>query len=157
MTEQIFRQREMRVTVEPKTTVVVYDPSDETYNFINGGCPKSKAEYEDFLKEELAWRDVFLIILILPSIDGNSLIKPKAKSTDRHKRETLSKVGEKVGLSVATFRRSLYIDKWGSEEIKQLCRSGQLSVWRAYNFVRRQQEEKLFELILAAKAKGEQP
>jgi len=63
MTEQIFQQREMRIKTEPKTTIIVYDPSDETYNSINGGCPKSKAEYEEFLKRELTFRNVLLIII----------------------------------------------------------------------------------------------
>ena len=87
----------------------------------------------------------------LPSIDGNSLIKPKAKSTDRHKREALSKIAENLQISVATLRRAYYIQKYGSKEINDLCRDGKLSIWRAYNFVRRENEKKLISLLLKEK------
>ena len=157
MNEQMFQKREIRIKIEPKTTIVVYNPSDDTYNFINGGCPKSKAEYEEFLKEELTFNNVLLIILTeaLPSIDGKQLIKPKSKSTDRHKREKISKIAEQVALSPATLRRGVYVDKYGSEEIKELCKNGKLSIWRAYNFVKHQQERKMIELLLKEKGEGE--
>jgi len=93
--------------------------------------------------------------LTLPSIDGKPLVKPKAKSTDRHKRETAYKIAKDLNLSVATLRRGTYVLKFGSKEIIELLRSGQISVWRGYNYVRRQQEKKLFELLLKAKEKGE--
>ena len=86
---------------------------------------------------------------ILPSFDGKPLIKPKSKSTERHKRETLSKIAESQKISTATLRRAKYIIAFGSEDVKELCRSGQLSIWRAYNFVKRQEEHKLFTLLEA--------
>ena len=154
MSEQNFQRRQLKVKVEPNTTIVIYDPLDQTYNFINGGCPKSKAEYEEFLKEELTFRDVLLIVIeALPSIDGNLLIKPKAKSTDRHKREAISKIAETVHLSVASLRRGYYIQKYGSKEINDLCRDGKLSIWKAYNFVKRENEKKLIAMLLAEKEK----
>ena len=83
----------------------------------------------------------------LPSIDGKPLVRSKSKSTDRHKRETISKIAEQVQLSAPTLRRILYIKKYGSEQVQELCKNEKLSTWRAYNFVRQQQEGKLFRII----------
>ena len=93
--------------------------------------------------------------LTLPSIDGKPLVKPTSKSTDRHKRETIYKIAKDLALSATSLRRGTYIRKFGSEEIKELCRNGQVSIWRAYNYVKRQQEMKLIELLIVAKEKGE--
>jgi len=90
----------------------------------------------------------------LPSIDGKSLMRSKSKSTDRHEREAISKIARQVHLSVPTFRRGLYIKKYGSEEIQELCKSGKLSIWRAYNFVKREQEAKLFRMLEEMREKG---
>ena len=62
----------------------------------------------------------------LPSNDGKPLIKPKAKSTERHEREVLSQFAEKLQLSTATVRRVLYVDEYGSEEIKASLDSGKI-------------------------------
>ena len=87
----------------------------------------------------------------LPTIDGKPLVKPKAKSTDRHKREKLYKIAKNLQMSVATLRRGHYILKFGSEEIKELLRNNEVSVWRAYNYVKRQKEMELIEWILRNK------
>ena len=86
---------------------------------------------------------------VLPSIDGNIVSKVEAKSTARHKRETMYKIAEKLDLSEATLRRGHYIQKFGSAEINELCRSGKLSIWKAYNIVKKDQERKTVEYLFS--------
>jgi len=84
---------------------------------------------------------------MLPSFDGKPLIKPKAKSTDRHSRETSARVAKMQGLSTTMFRRAKFILLYGSAEVQQLVRDDKVSIWRAYNFVVREHEAKAFKLI----------
>lgn len=83
----------------------------------------------------------------LPSFDGKPLIKPKAKSANRHSRETAVKAVEGTGLSVTQYRRGKFILKYGSPEIQQLVRENKLSIWRAYNYVKHEQDVKVFQWV----------
>ena len=82
----------------------------------------------------------------LPPFGGN-YERLKSKSTDRHKRETMSKVAEQVGLSTTTLRRDMYIIKFGSAEIKQALKENRLSSSRAYNIVKTEKEGQLFRAL----------
>ena len=85
--------------------------------------------------------------MVLPSIDGKPLVKPKAKSTDRHEREVLSQFAEKLQLSPATVRRALYIDAYGSQEIKALLETGKISIWKAYEVTKREETKRVWDAI----------
>lgn len=87
--------------------------------------------------------------ITLPSIDGKPLIKQPSKSTDRHAREIAAKVAKLEQLSTTQYRRAKFIIEHGSPEIQQLVREDKLSIWRAYNYVRRQYERNLFLLVEA--------
>lgn len=82
--------------------------------------------------------------MTLPSFDG-SLVKPKAMSTDRHERETLAKFAEKLQISTATVRRGLYIDDYGTPEIKALLLAGKISIWKAYEATKREEQKRIME------------
>ena len=80
--------------------------------------------------------------MTLPPIDGNPFIKPKAKSTDRHRRETAFKVALDVSkicgrrLSVTTIRRMEYVVDFGSPEIKEALDKEVISISKAYSIVK---------------------
>ena len=84
----------------------------------------------------------------LPSFDGKPLVKPKSKSTDRHSREIADRVARMQGLSTTMFRRAKIILLYGSDEVQQLVRDDKVSIWRAYNFVVREQEAKAIKIFL---------
>jgi hypothetical protein len=84
---------------------------------------------------------------LLPPIGGN-YEKPKAKSTDRHRRETVFKqaleANKAAGVyySVTTWRRLEFVFDFGSPEIKQALDHKKISISRAYNIVKAEQDEK---------------
>lgn len=85
--------------------------------------------------------------------NGGNYEKPKAKSTDRHRRETASTVCLKVSkmagthLSVTTMRRMQYVVDFGSPEIKQALDHKKISISRAYNIVKAEQDEKALQFL----------
>jgi hypothetical protein len=82
----------------------------------------------------------------LPPNDGN-YERPKAKSTDRHRRETIFKqaleLSKMVGkdISVTTLRRMEFVIDFGSPEIKQALDHKKINISRAYNIVKAEQDE----------------
>jgi len=83
----------------------------------------------------------------LQSNDCKNLIKKESRTTARYHREAGYKAGKQVDISRSTMDRYAFIKKFGSEEIIELVNSEQISIWKAYKFVRAQQMKKLFDLI----------
>lgn len=83
----------------------------------------------------------------LPPIDGKPFLKKTAPSTARHAREALAKMLKEnnLGFSVTTARRIDYVNEHGTPEIKEAMNNEQVSVWFAYNYVKRQ--EALFRIL----------
>lgn len=83
----------------------------------------------------------------LPPIGGN-YERPKAKSTDRHRRETrfqqLPQVNAVTGAdcSVTTWRRLEYVVGHGSPELVKALDDKKISISRAYNIVKAEEEER---------------
>jgi hypothetical protein len=96
----------------------------------------------------------------LPPI-GGSYERPKTKSTDRHKRETAFKIADSLQLSVTTLRRVHFIKKFGSPEIQQALRDEKISISRAFNIVKAEDEERgrlfLRDLLKLPEAERGQP
>jgi hypothetical protein len=92
--------------------------------------------------------------MTLPSFDGKQFVRREAPSSKRHARETMAFLAKESGFSSTTqCRRTLYINEHGSEEIKEAMLNGQVSVWFAYKYVKKQEEiaklQRLRQLIKA--------
>lgn len=83
----------------------------------------------------------------LQSSDCKELIKKESRTTARYHREQGYKIGQQVGISRSTYRRNLFIQKYGSEEIKECVRCGEISIYKAYLFVRYQQRKKALGIV----------
>jgi hypothetical protein len=83
----------------------------------------------------------------LPQICGK-YEKPKAKSTDRHHRETDYLAGQEVGVSATYLRYTRYIMEHASPEIMKAVDDGELKVYKAYQMVKTQ---KALELVISKK------
>jgi hypothetical protein len=85
----------------------------------------------------------------LQSFDCKNLIKKESRTTKRYQRETAYKIAQELnfGWSRSTYVRARYIEKFGSEEIRELVKTEQISIWKAYKFVRTQQIQKALKLI----------
>ena len=93
--------------------------------------------------------------MTLPSFDGKQFIRKEAPSAKRHARETMTFLAKEAGFSsTTTCRRTLYVNEHGSNEIKEAMLNGQVSVWFAYKYVKKQEEiaklQRLRELIKAS-------
>ena len=83
----------------------------------------------------------------LQSNDCKTLIKKESRTTARYHRETGYKIGQQIDLSRSSFYRYKYVKKFGSKEVIELCKTEQISVWKAYKFVHAQQIKKMLDLI----------
>jgi hypothetical protein len=57
----------------------------------------------------------------------------------------------------ATVRRALYVDEYGSEEIKAALNSGKISVWKAYYVTKREQNKKFWAAVHAFRKGDSKP
>ena len=83
---------------------------------------------------------------ILPPIDGK-YARHTSKSTERHRREKVFKLADKVQLSVTTFRRCQFIWHFGSPEIKAALDNKTISISKAYNILKAEQDVKVLQFF----------
>lgn len=91
---------------------------------------------------------------------GGKYAKPKAKSTDRHRRETAFKqafaANKEVGrdYSVTTWRRLEFVCDFGSPELVKALDTKQVSISRAYNIVKEEEEARALQYLREQREKG---
>lgn len=75
--------------------------------------------------------------------------RPASKSYERHMRETDEKIAQELGVSATILRRVRFISKYGSEELKRMCRQDKIAITKAYEIAKREQDTKLFKAMEA--------